>query len=189
MAVQDHPGADHDTGRALTSHPHGVPGPAPFGTFVRGIGLDKHRGAEWVAPISAHADVIVGDADGAPSPIGVAKALSIVQSRAYLQRRAVQLLIPLTRDAGSWRLVTIDFGAQARLHACEFLMCFAFEATHSELSITSPYAEIGFALTVSATDDPLFVLTVKTASGFSGERHEVCRACAPSHRYANRPSG
>jgi len=45
-------------------------------------------------------------------------------------------------------------------------MCFAFEAACSTLSITSPYAEVGFALMAPAAEDPLFILTIKTAVGF-----------------------
>ena len=143
-----------------------VPAPAPLGAFVRGAELGRDLRAEWIATITQHTDIVVSDADGAPNPIGIAKALSIVQSCAYLERQAVQLLVPLTKEPGSWRLVTLDFGSQARLHECEFLMCFAFEAAYSALSITSPYAEIGFALIAPADDDPLFILTVKTAVGF-----------------------
>ena len=142
-----------------------VPGPAPLGAFVRNDELGCDSRGEWVASVTQHTDVVVGDADGTPSPLGIAKALSIIQSRAYLERRAVQLLAALTKEPGSWRLVTLDFGAQALIHRCEFLMCFAFEASHSELSITSPYAEIGFALLPQAPGDPLFLLTVKTAVG------------------------
>jgi len=143
-----------------------VAGPASLGTFVRGIELGRGSREEWVASVTQNTDVVVSDADGVPSPIGIAKAHSIVQSRAYLERRAVHLLAPLTNEPGNWRLVTLDFGTQARLHECEFLMCFAFEASHSQLSITSPYAEIGFALMAPAAEEPLFVLTVKTAVGF-----------------------
>jgi hypothetical protein len=88
---------------ALASNPRRVPVPAPLGTFVRGIGLGGRSREEWVAPISQDADVVVSDVGGAPSPVGVAKALSIVQSRAYLERRAIQLLIPWTKESGSWR--------------------------------------------------------------------------------------
>lgn len=167
MSVRDHSIAEDGTSHTPKLNPRFVPGPAPLGTFVRGIGLSKRSASEWVAPISQHADVVVCDVGGAPSPVGVVKALSIVQSRAYLERRATQLLAPLTKVPGNWRLVTIDFGAQAHLHECEFLLCFAFEAAHTELSITSPYAEIGFALIVPAAKDPLFILTIKTAIGLS----------------------
>ncbi|MEO7128596.1 MAG: hypothetical protein ABI040_06995 [Rhodoferax sp.] len=78
----------------------------------------------------------------------------------------MQLLLPFTKEAGNWKLVTLDFGAQAVLLECEFLMCFAFQACSGELSITSPYVEIGFALVTSIAPDPLFVLSVKTAVGF-----------------------
>jgi len=148
------------------SDPRCIPGPAHFGTFVMGTGDDGSWRGEWVAPITQYTDVVVSDVEGAPSRVGVQKAISIVQSRSYLERRAIQLLIPLTKEPGSWRLVTIDFGAQARLHECEFLMCFAFEAACNALSITSPYAEVGFALMPSVDQDPLFILTIKTAVGF-----------------------
>ena len=153
--------------RALRLSHRRAPAPAPLGAFVRGAELGGDSRVEWVAPITQHTDVVVSDVDGVPSSIGIAKALSIVQSRAYLERRAVQLLVPLTKEPGSWQLVTLDFGAQAHLHACEFLMCFAFEAMSCELSITSPYAEVGFALMAPAAEDPLFILTIKTAVGFA----------------------
>ncbi len=121
----------------------------------------------WVAPVTRQTDVVVSDMRGAPSPVDVAKALSVVQSRFYLERRAIQLLVPLTKEPGVWRLVTIDFGLQAHRHGCEFLMCFAFEASTSMLSIKSPYAEIGFKLSIAPADDPLFILTVKTTVGLS----------------------
>jgi len=70
--------------------------------------------------------VVVPDVQGAPSSLALEKAVSIVQSRAYLERRALQLLVPFTKDRGDWRLVTLDFGVEAQRHECEFLMCFAF---------------------------------------------------------------
>ncbi|MEP6875283.1 MAG: hypothetical protein ABI887_13045 [Burkholderiales bacterium] len=120
-----------------------------------------------MASITPHADVVVSDVNGTPSPVGVAKALSIVQSRVYLERRAIQLLAVSTKEPGAWRLVTIDFGSQALSHNCEFLMCFAFEPSNSVLSMTSTYAEIGFALTAAPAEGPLFILTVKTAAGLA----------------------
>lgn len=152
---------------APVSHLRCIPGPAPLGAFVMGIGVPGSARGEWVAPITPHTDVVVSDVNGSPSPIGVAKALSIVQSRVYLERRAIQLLAVSTEEPGAWRLVTIDFGSQAQSHNCEFLMCFAFEPSNSVLSITSPYAEIGFALIADPAEDPLFILTVKTAVGLA----------------------
>lgn len=122
---------------------------------------------EWIAQLTQRSDVVVSDVDGSPSPIGVAKALSIIQSLTYLERRTIQLLVPLTKESGVWWLVTLDFGLQAQNHESEFLMCFAFEASNSMLSSKSPYAEIGFSLTVARGEDPLFILTVNTAVGLS----------------------
>ena len=61
-------------------------------------------------------EVAVADSNGAPNPVGVERALSIVQSRSHLEGRARQLLVPFTKDEGDWRLVTIDFGVEARRH-------------------------------------------------------------------------
>lgn len=144
-----------------------VPGPALPGEFVRGTELGGDSHGEWVASVTEHTDVLVGDANGTPCALGIAKALSIVQSRAYLERRAVQLLVPLTKQPGSWRIVTLDFGPRARLHECEFRMYFAFEASVCGLSIKGPYAEVGFALMAPGAEDALFALTVKNAVGFS----------------------
>ena len=74
--------------------------------------------------------------------------------------------MPFTKDRGDWRLVTLDFGVEAQCHECEFLMCFAFQVGSGELSITSPYVEIGFSLLAATDEDPVFVLTVRTAVGF-----------------------
>lgn len=73
---------------------------------------------------------------------------------------------PFTRDEGDWRLVTLDFGVEAQRHECEFLMCFAFQVGSGVLSVTGPYVEIGFSLPVPTDEDPVFVLTVRTAVGF-----------------------
>ena len=54
----------------------------------------------------------------------------------------------------------------ARSHECEFLMCFALQVGSGELSVTSPYVEIGFSLPVPTDEDPAFVRTVGTAAGF-----------------------
>jgi len=148
-----------------------VPGPATLGEFVSIDRIGAGPGREWMAVLADSAEVVVpADAWGEPSSLAIAKAVSIVQSRAYLERRALQLLVPHTRDHGDWRLVTLDFGQEAQHHGCEFLMCFAFQPANSgELSITSPYVEIGFSLPVPTGDDPVFVLTVRSASPVAGQ--------------------
>lgn len=77
--------------------------------------------------------------------------------------------MPLGKADGEWRLVAIDFGIEAQQHDCEFLMCFAFQATKSDLADTSPYVEVGFALpvrlSVSAGYSPMFILTIQTTAG------------------------
>ncbi len=147
------------------NHRH-VPGPAILGEFVfiNRIGACPRR--EWMAILADSAEVVVPDVQGAPSSLAIEKAISIVQSRAYLEKRALQLLVPLSRGHGGWRLVTLDFGLEAQHHECEFLMCFAFQPESGELSITSPYVEIGFSLPVPTGDDRVFVLNVRTAAGF-----------------------
>ena len=119
-----------------------------------------------MAVLADSTEVVVPDLQGAPSLLAIEKAAAIVQSRAYLENRALQLLVPFTKDQGDWRLVTLDFGVEAQRHECEFLMCFAFQVANGELSVTSPYVEIGFSLPVPTDKDPVFVLTVKTAVGF-----------------------
>ena len=71
---------------------------------------------------------------------------------------------PPDKVDGNWRLVTLDFGVEAQRHECEFLMCFALQPVNGELSVTSSYVEIGFSLKVPIRDDPVFVLSVKTAA-------------------------
>ncbi|MDB5859309.1 MAG: hypothetical protein JWQ76_2998 [Ramlibacter sp.] len=127
--------------------------------------VDDRICADWIAPLADFAEVVVSDFRGAPSQVDTEKAAAVVQSLGYLEPRALQLLVPFTREAGSWRLVTLDFGAEARRHDCEFLMCFAFQTPDSQLSVTSPYAEIGVALLRSEVSEPLFILTVKSACG------------------------
>lgn len=77
--------------------------------------------------------------------------------------------MPLGKADGEWRLVAIDFGIEAQQHDCEILMCFAFQATKSDLADTSPYVEVGFALpvrlSVSAGYSPMFILTIQTTAG------------------------
>ncbi|MEO8524553.1 MAG: hypothetical protein ABI460_07540, partial [Caldimonas sp.] len=129
-------------------------GPATLGDFVPSNRANDFSCREWVATLADRTTVVVNDWRDSPSVVGVEKAVSIVQSRAYLEHRARRLLVPFTEEAGSWRLVTIDFGTDARRQGCEFLMCFAFRATNSVLSITSPSVEIGFALPLPAAMDP-----------------------------------
>ena len=143
-------------------------GPATLGEFVLVNGRGARNRDQWMVILADLTEVVVADAQGGPSPLGIDKAVSIVQSRAHLERRALQLLVPFTRDDGGWRLVTLDFGFEAQHQECEFLMCFAFQATNSELSVTSPYAEVGFALPLQAGEDPVFVLMVRRIVGFSG---------------------
>jgi hypothetical protein len=142
-----------------------VPGPATLGEFRLRDDLHDRICDHWMATLADFTEVVVSDFRGAPSQVGIEKAVSVVQSLGYLKPRALQLLVPFTKEAGAWRLVTLDFGAEARCHECEFLMCFAFQAPNSQLTITSPYIEIGFALLRSEASEPLFSLTVKSACG------------------------
>ncbi|MCJ0762523.1 hypothetical protein [Variovorax terrae] len=127
---------------------------------------------EWMAVLPDSTEIIVADAAGKPSSLGIEKAISIVQSRAYLEARARQLLVPLGQEDGEWRLVAIDFGIEAQHHDDEFLMCFAFQATKPNLAATRPYVEIGFALPVQLSTgpsfSPMFLLTIQTATGLAG---------------------
>lgn len=122
---------------------------------------------EWVATLANRTNVVVSDWCAAPSPLGIEKAVSIVQSRAYLENRARLLLLPFGKETASWRLATIDFASAARRHRCEFRMCFAVQDTSGVLSMTSPSVEIGFALPAPGATDPVFVLTVVTVVGFA----------------------
>lgn len=134
---------------------------------VQRLGTPPH--GEWMAVLPDSTEIVVADGEGEPSPRGIEKAISIVQSRAYLEARARQLLMPLGKEDGEWRLVAIDFGVEAQQHNCEFLMCFSFQASKSDLADTSPYVEVGFALpvrlTVSAGYSPMFVLMIQTTAG------------------------
>jgi hypothetical protein len=151
---------------ARASHCHRVQGPATLGDFVARDNGDDFPYREWVATLADHTNVVVSDWCAAPSPLGVEKAVSIVQSRAYLEHRA-RLLLPLFgKQTGSWRRATIDFASAARRHRCEFLMCFAVQDTRGVLSNTSPSVEVGFALPAPGAMEPVFVLTVATVVGF-----------------------
>jgi hypothetical protein len=151
---------------AGASNCHRVQGPATLGGFVARDSADAFPHREWVATLGDRTNVVVSDWCAAPSPLGVEKAVSIVQSRAYLEHRA-RLLLPLFgKQTGSWRLATIDFASAARRHRCEFLMCFAVQDTRGVLSNTSPSVEVGFALPAPGAMEPVFVLTVATVVGF-----------------------
>jgi hypothetical protein len=151
---------------ARASNCHRVQGPATLGGFVARDSADGFPYREWVATLKDRTNVVVSDWCAAPSPLGIEKAVSIVQSRAYLERRARLLLPRFGKQAGSWRLAIIDFASAARRHRCEFLMCFAAQDTSGARSITSPSVEIGFALPAPDAMDPVFVLTVTRVVGF-----------------------
>ncbi len=123
---------------------------------------------EWMAVLPENTEIVVADVKGKPSSIGIEKAISIVQSRAYLEARARQLLVPLGKENGEWRLIAIDFGIEAQHNDCEFLMCFAFQATKSDPAATRPYVEVGFALPVRSSIGPMFILTIQTTTGLAG---------------------
>lgn len=137
---------------------------------IHRLGTPPHD--EWMAVLPDSTEIVVADVNGKPSSVGIEKAIAIVQSRAYLEARARQLLVPLGKEDGEWRLVAIDFGIEAQQHECEFLMCFAFQATKSDLADTSPYVEVGFALpvhlSVSPSFSPMFILTIQTTAGLNG---------------------
>lgn len=137
---------------------------------IHRLGTPGHD--EWMAVFPDNTEIVVADVEGKPSPMGIEKAIVIVQGRAYLEARARQLLVPLGQEDGEWRLVAIDFGIEAQHHDCEFLMCFAFQATKTDLVDTSPYVEVGFALpvrlSVSPGFSPMFILTIQTTAGLDG---------------------
>jgi hypothetical protein len=149
---------------------HQVRGPATLGDFVATDRADAFPYREWVATLANRTNVVVSDWCAAPSPLGIEKAVSIVQSRAYLENRARLLLLPFGKETASWRLATIDFASAARRHRCEFRMCFAVQDTSGVLSMTSPSVEIGFALPAPGATDPVFVLTVVTVVRFAAKR-------------------
>lgn len=124
---------------------------------------------EWMAVLPDRTEIVVADAAGKPSPLGIEKAIAIVQSRTYLEARARQLLVPLGKANGEWRLVAIDFGIEAQHHDCEFLMSFAFQPARSGPAATSSQVEVGFALpvrsSVSPGCSPMFILTIQTMAG------------------------
>lgn len=123
------------------------------------------RHGEWMAVLPDGTAIAVAGVQGKPCPIGIEKAIAIVQSRAYLEARARRLLAPLIGEDGEWRLAVIDFGAEARRHGCEFLMCFALQTAEADSAAASPYAEVGFALHVRPDATPAFILSIQTAIG------------------------
>jgi hypothetical protein len=151
---------------ARGSNCHRVKGPVTLGDFVARDGAGAFPSREWVATLADGTNVVVSDWCAAPSPLGIEKAVSIVQSRVYLEHRARVLLPTFAKQTGSWRLATIDFASAARRHRCEFLMCFAVQDMSGALSTTSPSVEIGFALPAPRTMDPVFVLNVARVVGF-----------------------
>ena len=152
-----------DTPRPKCRH---AAGPATLGDFVASSRVDAFAHREWVATLADLTMVVVNDCCGAPSQVGIEKAVSIVQSRGYLEQRARLLLLRVTKEAESWRLVSINFAAEARRHGCEFLMCFAVQDVDGVLPSASPSVEIGFALPAPGAMDPVFVLAVTTVVGF-----------------------
>jgi len=133
---------------------------------INRLGTPPHD--EWMAVLPDSIEIVVADVEGKPSSIGIEKAISIVQSRTYLEARARQLLSPLFKEDGEWRLVTIDFGIEAQHHDCEFLMCFAFQVAKADLAASSPYVEVGFALPVRSSIGPMFILTIQSGIGLAG---------------------
>jgi len=121
--------------------------------------------AEWMTVLSDETEVVVPSSGAQPSALAIQKAVAIIQSRQYLEQRAVQLIAPFITDAGTWRLVTIDFGAEASRCQAEFLMCFARVKPNAEPSSASPYFEVAFHLPTKQGDDPMFVLSIKTIVG------------------------
>jgi hypothetical protein len=126
---------------------------------------------DWLCVLEDNTELVVPGSRTAPASLGISKASSIVQSRSYLERRALQLVALVAKSVyaeGAWRLVTIDFGAEARRHESEFLMCFAFEMDAVSLSSDMPYVEVGFGLPAGQVCDPVFELTVKAVRGIDG---------------------
>jgi hypothetical protein len=158
---------DHRRSPVRTPKCRHAPGPATLGDFVERSGAEYGLYREWVATLADLTIVVVSDQCGAPSEVGTKKAVSVVQSRAYLEHRARRLLLTFAGVAGGWQLVTIDLATKARRHGCEFLMSFAVEDVGDARSSTSPSIEIGFALPWPTVMDPVFVLTVVTAVGFA----------------------
>ena len=112
-------------------------------------------------------EIVVADLNGAPGSVGIAKAIPIVQRRAYLERRAHQLIERFETSGDAWRLLTIDFGFESEVHGSEFLMCLVREGRGTvKPTPASPYIEIGFALLQKPTgQDPLFEPSIRSASG------------------------
>lgn len=117
--------------------------------------------SEWMAVLPDGTEIVVSEEADRPDALGVAKAVSVIQNRSYLGKRAMQLIATLSSIAGAWRLLTIDFGAEAQRHGAEFLMCFAFVESDADLSSSCPYFEVGFSpFPVKKENESVFSLTV-----------------------------
>jgi hypothetical protein len=159
--------AKRDTRSPLASNLHDLAVLAIPSEFRPVNRIGKSPDDEWMAVLPDSTKIVVADVEGKPSPIGIEKAVSIVQSRAYLEARARQLLLPLIPKDGQWRVVAIDFGIEAQHHDCEFLMCFALQATKADIGTASPYIEVGFALPMQSSIAPMFILMIETAIGLA----------------------
>lgn len=147
------------------SNPNDPTMPAFASEFVpiRRLGVPPRD--EWSTTLHDNTEIIVLGAGDRPCPVGVAKAVSIVQSRTYLEAQARRLLVPLTRQDGEWRLARIDFGLEAQHLDCEFLMCFTFQKRIGDLNAVGPYVEVGFALPAGSRVSQVFTLVIQTAIG------------------------
>jgi hypothetical protein len=149
------------------SQPSQVPKYATLGEFSQIDRLEEDgQPGEWMAVLADSTEVVVADLNGAPSSTGIAKAIAIVQSRAYLEQRARQLIQRFETSGHAWRLLTIDFGIETVAHGSEFLMCFARDVPGvSGPTDAGPYIEIAFTLQRPIGQDPLFDLSVHFVSG------------------------
>lgn len=96
---------------------------------------------EWLAVLPDGTEVVVPGDAYEPGVIGMHKARDVLEARVSLESQARQLLAALAPQTTAWRLLTFDFGTAARRHQCDFLMCFAPDAT-----IRGPYVEVGVTL-------------------------------------------
>jgi hypothetical protein len=126
--------------------------------------FEPSAGGEWIAMREGCIQVVVADTGGSPCPLAVAKAESILQSRSYLQQRALQLVRPLVDAEGEWRVVKLDFGVAAKRAGCEFLMRFALHAQGRTVAADGAHADVGFALFSQSGEDPVFTLALRPQS-------------------------
>lgn len=124
---------------------------------------------EWIAVLPDSTKIVIADLNGKPDPTGIEKAVAIVQSRDYLEKRARQLLVVLGKECGEWRLLAIDFGIEAQYDEFEFLMCFVFQNANSELTDPSAYVEVGFAVSTTESFSPVFILSFRTIADSTDE--------------------